>query len=113
MLIWIAVSTVVGLIAGGAAGNATFGLVVGGVLFIIGLPGIIVAWLIFGIASIGQDRADERQAMADFYADCRADEHEWNEDERMERYISASRSDKTYDNRQINIHYSGRCKKCE
>jgi len=113
MLIWIVFSAIIGLIAGGTVGNATFGLVVGGVLFALGLPGMLIVYLIYGIASIGQDRADDRQTMADVNADLRAMEHEFNEDQRMERYISASRPDKTYDNRQINIHYSDKCKKCK
>jgi len=74
MLIWITISTILGLI-GSTVNDAASGVFVGSVIFAVGLPGILVAWLIFGIASIGQDRTDAKQIMADFNANFRANRY--------------------------------------
>jgi len=113
LLIWAGVSAIIGGILTAVTGFNLVGWAAGIFVFLCGLPGLIIASIHESFVAYPQDRADDRQTMADLNADFRASEHEWNEDQRMERYISASRPENTYDNRQINIHYSERCKKSE
>jgi len=112
-LVWGLISYAIGSAFAKMSQVDFFGWVVGFIVFGIGLVIILIIAFISTVFSYPQDRADARQTMADINADFRASEREWNEDRRLERYISASKPGNTYDNRQVNIHYGGRGRKSE
>ena len=100
MLAVILVCIVVGAIAGAVSGYPIIGWFIGIVLFLVGLPGALISLFVHDSISYAQDRADDRQIMADIEADIRAEEHEYCEDRRA----AQRKPDITYDNRQIHFH---------
>jgi len=107
LIILLSLSALIGLIVSGVSGFPVLGWIVGGLIFIVGLPGVIIDLFVHGHVSYSQDRADDRQIMADINADIRADEHEYREDMRAKKISSASRRSKRqiiHDNRQIHYH---------
>ena len=89
MLIWIAVSSIIGLIVG-AITASWIGWIAGVVVFILGIPGILMDFFVYGPISYANDRADDRQMLADLNADIRAEER--------------SKTQVFNDNRQIHFH---------
>ena len=89
MLIWIVVSSIIGLIVG-AITASWIGWIAGIVVFILGIPGILMDLFIYEPISYANDRADDRQMIADLNADIRAQE-------RREAQVYN-------DNRQINFY---------
>ena len=107
MAVLLIVTGVIGIVVGVLSGSFLAGVVVSVFLFLCGLPGLIVGYIVNGVMSYPQDRADYRQLMSDLSADMRAEEHEYLEDRRTRRLIRASRRDPVevhYDNRQIHFH---------
>ena len=94
MLILLITSGIIGLIVSGISGYPIAGWIVGAFIFICGLPGALIGGFIHDEVSYSQDRADYRQFMSDMRADLRADEHEYNEDMRTDKFLSSSRKDK-------------------
>ena len=95
-LIWVIVSAIVGLIVGGVTGLSIIGWAAGILLFVLGIPGLIIAMItesVHGEVSYAQDRADYRQLMSDINADIRAEE-----EDRCSNIFN--------DNRQIHLHGS-------
>lgn len=69
MLIFILLSIIIGVIVAGVSGIAALGWVAGGLFFLFGLPGALIASWIHGEISYTQDRADWRQMQADMEAE--------------------------------------------
>jgi len=80
MLVWLIISIVIGGIVAALTGLGFMFLVVSIGLFILGLPGLLIWYFIYGIVSYNQDREDYRELMRQLDEDCR-------EEERYERYL--------------------------
>jgi len=107
LIVLIIISAVIGLLIASVPGCEVLGLGVGIAVFIVGLPGVLIGWLVGGCISSVQDREDDRQLMSDIAAWERADEHERAEDERNERLIEALEKRPKqilFDNRKQHIH---------
>jgi hypothetical protein len=108
MIILLILSIVIGTITAGLTGIDLLFWVVGGFVFICGLPGALITSFVHGEISYAQDREDYRQTMSDIKADELADEHEYAEDERVNRLVDAvkrKQGNTIYnDNRQIRLY---------
>ena len=109
MVIWAGICAIIGGIVAGITDIGLLFWVISIVLFIIGLPGMLIGGLIDGFIQdkidYVQDREDYRQLM-----------HDISEDERMDRYLDKiddyGNSNIFIDNRQIHFHnYSENGKK--
>ena len=103
MVILLAISAIIGIAVSGFTGFTIIGWIVGGFIFLCGLPAALVASFVHGEVSYAQDRADYRQVLAD----TRAEEHEYAEGERSDRLIEAVQNNPTRiynDNRQVHLH---------
>jgi hypothetical protein len=106
-------SIIIGLVVSGITGFGIFGLLAGGIIFCIGLPGALIASFIHGEVSYAQDCEDYRQLQSDITAMNIAEEHEYAEDERNERLIETLENNPKqvyYDKRNQHIHLHGRLK---
>jgi hypothetical protein len=110
MIILLVISAVVGAVVYGFTGIGFLFWIAGGVFFVCGLPFAVVFSLVHGEVSYAQDRADYRQAMAEIQAEELADEHEFAEDERVDRLVASGKAQTNVytDNRQV--HFHGRLK---
>jgi hypothetical protein len=99
-------SAIIGLVIGGITGYALAGVLVGGFVFICGLPVALITDSVHDEVSYAQDRADERQELADLEADERQLDLDFYEDERIDRLTDAIGKVKSVinDNRQVHIH---------
>jgi 1,4-dihydroxy-2-naphthoate octaprenyltransferase len=106
MIILIVMAIIIGAVVSGLTGISFLFWLAGGFVFFCGLPFTAAASFIHGEVSYAQDCADYRQAMSEIAAEERADEHEFAEDERVNRIIRSARVQKTVynDNRQVHIH---------
>jgi hypothetical protein len=83
MIVLLIISIVLGTIVAGVTGMGILFWVVAGGIFVFGLPGLIIGWVINGIGGFihgendyAQDRADYRELMREIA-----------EDERIDRYL--------------------------
>jgi hypothetical protein len=107
MLVLLILSAITGGAVSGLTGMSFLFWLAGGIVFICGLPFVLVISFIHGEVSYAQDREDYRQAMSEIKAEELADEHEFAEDARVDRLVEAVKrsSAKLYnDNRQVHIH---------
>jgi hypothetical protein len=102
------VSVILGGLAASLSGLSFLFWVVAVVFFVCGLPFALLASFVHGEVSYAQDREDYRQAMSDIVAQERADEHEYAEDERLDRLARSVRNTSAasvnVDARQIHLH---------
>jgi uncharacterized membrane protein len=99
-------SAIIGAVVSALTGIGALFWVVGGAVFICGLPSALVSSFVHGEVSYAQDREDYRQAMAEIHAE----EHEAAEDARIDRLIEApgTRTNVYNDNRQVRIYEARR-----
>jgi hypothetical protein len=110
MIFLLILSSVIGIITGIISGISSLGWVVAGVVFVCGLPGLLIHYLIHGFISYSHDRADYRQYMTDLSADMRALDKERADDVRADRLIDkfGNKSTQVFnDNRQVHLYRGG------
>jgi hypothetical protein len=107
MLALAVVAVIIGIILASVTGIGMVGIVVAVIFFICGLPGAIIASFVHGEVEYAQDRADYRQLLSDLARAEEAEDREYAEDARLDRYIRSNKRQPpqiTYDNRQIHYH---------
>jgi ABC-type transport system involved in cytochrome bd biosynthesis fused ATPase/permease subunit len=108
MLTLLIISSVAGLAVSGLTGIGFLGLAAGVFFFVCGLPGALLVSFVRGEVSYAQDRADYREAVSGTVAEEMFAEHEYAEDERIDRLVEAvkrKRDSVTYnDNRQVRVY---------
>ena len=107
MIILLIIAAIIGVVVSGFTGFCIAGWIAGGFVFLCGLPGALVTSFVHGEVSYAQDRADYRQMLSDLSADIRAGEHEFAEDDRINRLVNTVSDNplRIYnDNRQIHVH---------
>jgi hypothetical protein len=107
MIALIIVSIIIGAAVSGLTGIGILFWVVGAAIFICGLPFALVTSFIHNEVSCAQDRADYRQEMLEIAAEELADEHEFAEDERLDRLVESVKKNSTKiynDNRQVRLY---------
>jgi ABC-type transport system involved in cytochrome bd biosynthesis fused ATPase/permease subunit len=92
----------------GVAG-VVVGAIAAGFFFLCGLPLALITGFVHGEVSYAQDRADYREELSEMAADELAAQHEYAEDERVNRLVAAARKKQrdalvSVDNRQAHIH---------
>jgi len=116
MLFLLIFSIVLGTVAANLTGIGFLFWVVAILVFICGLPGLLIIDFIDGFVDRAQDRADYRETLREIAEDERAYEHEMYEDVRMDRYLDKldelhdlddfedDEPDIYIDNRQVHFH---------
>jgi ABC-type transport system involved in cytochrome bd biosynthesis fused ATPase/permease subunit len=107
MITLLVVALILGAIITGLTGQEALFLPVAVFFFICGLPWALVTSFVHNEVSYTQDRADYRAEMSEITAEELADEHEYAEDERIDRLVEAVKKiqKKTYnDNRQVRFY---------
>jgi hypothetical protein len=106
MITLLIVSAIIGAVVSALTGIGLLFWVVGGVVFIGGLPSALVSSFIHNEVSYALEREDYRQTMLEIKAGELIDEHELAEDARTDRLIesSGSRINVYNDNRQIRLY---------
>ena len=74
MLIFICFCAIVGIVVGTFSGISILGWIAAGLLFICGLPFLLIQYTIYGFIDHSHDRDDYRQLQSDLAADLRAEE---------------------------------------
>jgi hypothetical protein len=95
------------LIVLGVTGSGAFALLTGGVFFACGLPFALLFSLVGNAVSYAQDRADCRWELAELKAEELVGDHEFAEDERIDRLVEAAKKIPASiynDNRQVHLH---------
>jgi hypothetical protein len=108
MIILAILAGIVSLLFTGLAGPVV-GAIAAGYFFLCGLPLACIMGFVHGEVSYAQDRADCREELSGMAADELAEQHEYAEDERVNRLVAAARKKQrsvivSVDNRQVHIH---------
>jgi hypothetical protein len=108
MITLLILSVIFGAVVSGLTGIGFLFWIAGGFFLVCGLPFAVISSFIHGEVSYAQDREDYRQAMAEVKAEELADEHEFAEDVRLDRFVKSSRAQTNIcnDNRQVHLHES-------
>jgi hypothetical protein len=107
MLALLIVSIIIGAAISAITGIGALFWVAGAAIFICGIPFALVTSFIHNEVSYAQDRADYRQEMLGIKTEELADEHEFAEDERLDRLVEAVKKNSTKiynDNRQVRLY---------
>jgi hypothetical protein len=107
MIIFLLVSAIFSLVVLGITGSGAFALLTGGVFFACGLPFALLFSFVGSAVSYVQDRADCRWENAELKAEELVEDHEFAEDERLDRLVEAAKKIPASiynDNRQVHLH---------